>query len=71
MDKKWLHPEINGLWLSVTVEPPQGSISRSLSFNTFIDDIDKGIECTLSKFSGDTKLNGPVDTLEQLDAIQG
>jgi len=25
-------------------------------FNTFISDTDSGVECTLSKFDGDTKL---------------
>ncbi|GAB0186496.1 hypothetical protein GRJ2_001114900 [Grus japonensis] len=32
--------------------------------------MDSGIECTLSKFSDDTKLHGVVDTLEGRDTIQ-
>ncbi|GAB0186695.1 hypothetical protein GRJ2_001134800 [Grus japonensis] len=32
--------------------------------------MDSGIECTLSKFAGDTKLCGVVNTLEGRDAIQ-
>jgi len=57
-------------WKPAMISVPQGSVLSLVLFDIFVNDINDGIKCTLSKFVDYTKLSGMVDRAEGRDTIQ-
>lgn len=60
------------IWRQITHGVPQGLRPGPILFSVFISEVDDWTECTLTKFTDDTKqgVGSVADSLEDLAAIQ-
>ena len=76
--KDWLSERkqrvvINGAsspWLNVKSGVPQGSVLGPVLFLIYVNDLDDGLMCKVSKFADDTKITSKVTTSQEKEALQ-
>ena len=64
---------INGTsseWQNVISGVPQGSVLGPILFLVYVNDIDEGLSCKISKFADDTKIASRVITTTDKEAFQ-
>ena len=61
---------VKSTWGLITCSAPQRSVLGPAQFNTVIDDLVEGIECTISKLAGYIKLGGSVNLPGSRKALQ-
>ncbi|KAK4826204.1 hypothetical protein QYF61_006148 [Mycteria americana] len=68
--KNWLKGRAQRVVVNGATSGWQPVTSGPVLFNIFINNLDAGVECIISKFADDTKLGGDVDSLEGQEALQ-
>ena len=76
--KDWLSDRkqrvvLNGVascWLNVKSGVPQGSVLGPVLFLIYVNDIDDGLTCKISKFADDTKIASKVNTALDRETLQ-